>query len=109
MSEARAGDGPPAAARSRKSRWWQRGLPWLVTAGCFVYLYSRLVRAAAAEGRGLAPYLAAIFENASWSRWLLLMIPYSALLVLIGSLVARRVITWFNAQPRSTDVLPIRP
>ena len=47
MSEARAGDGPPAAARSRKSRWWQRGLPWLITAGCFVYLYSRLARAAA--------------------------------------------------------------
>ncbi len=108
MSEARAGDGPPAAARSRKSRWWQRGLPWLITAGCFVYLYSRLARAAAAEGRGLGPYLAAIFENVSWSRWLLLMIPYCALFVLIDSLVVWRVITWFNARLRYADVLPIR-
>src|SRR5712691_9944556 len=93
---------------SRKSRWWQWLLPWLVTAGCFVYLYSWLARAAAAEGRGLGPYLAAIFENVSWSRWLLLMIPYCALFVLIDSLVVWRVITWFNAKLRYTDVLPIR-
>src|SRR5207302_2396902 len=83
-------------------------LPWLITAGCFVYLYSRLARAAAAEGRGLGPYLAAIFENVSWSRWLILMIPYCALFVLIDSLVVWRVITWFNARLRYADVLPIR-
>src|SRR5882672_7916242 len=108
MRKARAGDGAPAAARSRKSRWWQRGLPWLITAGCFVYLYSRLARAAAAEGRGLGPYLAAIFENVSWSRWLLLMVPYCALFVLIDSVVAWRVIGWFNVRLRYADVLPIR-
>jgi len=73
-----------------------------------IYLYSRLARAAAAEGRGLGPYLAAIFENVSWSRWLLLMIPYCALFVLIDSLVVWRVITWFNARLRYADVLPIR-
>ena len=108
LNRARTGDGAPAPKRPRRGRWWQRVLPWLVTAGCFVYLYSRLARAAAAEGRGLVPYLTAIFENVSWSRWLLLMIPYCALFVMIDSLVVWRVITWFNAKLRYTDVLPVR-
>jgi hypothetical protein len=87
---------------------WPRVLPWLVTAGCFAYLYVRLDRAAAAEGQRLAPYLAAIFEHVAWSRWLALMVPYCALFLLVDSLVVWRVITWFNAKLAYRDVLPIR-
>ena len=89
-----------------KARW--RLLPWLITAACFAYLYVRLDRAAAAEGQRLLPYLAAIFEHVAWSRWLMLMVPYCALFLLVDSLVAWRVIGWFNARLRYRDVLPIR-
>jgi len=92
----------------RRARWWQRLLPWLITAGCFVYLYGRLDRAAAAQGQGLGPYLAGVFEHVSWPRWLALMIPYCALFVLIDSVVVWRAIGWFNARLRYADVLPIR-
>jgi hypothetical protein len=92
----------------RRARWWQRFLPWLITAGCFVYLYGRLDRAAAAQGQGLGPYLAGVFEHVSWPRWLALMIPYCALFVLIDSVVVWRAIGWFNARLRYADVLPIR-
>jgi hypothetical protein len=87
---------------------WPRVLPWLVTAGCFAYLYVRLERAAAADGQRLLPYLAAIFEDVAWSRWLILMVPYCALFLLIDSLVVWRVISWFNARLSYRDVLPIR-
>jgi hypothetical protein len=89
-------------------RWWQRLVPWVITALCFFYLYRRLDRAAAAEGRLLLPYLAAIFESVSWPRWLMLMVPYCVLFFAIDSLVVWRVITWFNTRLRYTDVLPIR-
>jgi hypothetical protein len=97
----------PEPSRSR-GWWWPRLLPWLITTLCFLYLYHRLDRAAAAEGRGLLPYLAAIFESVSWPQWLMLMVPYCALFVAIDSLVVWRVITWFNTRLRYTDVLPIR-
>src|SRR5262245_50930499 len=102
MSQATAG-----AARSSPS-WAQRLLPWLVTAACFAYLYTRLERAAAAEGRRLFPYLAAVFEHVSWPRWLALMLPYCLIFLLIDSVVVWRVIGWFNARLRYADVLPIR-
>ena len=89
-------------------RRWQRLLPWLVTLACFLYLYSRLERAAAAEGRRLGPYLAAVFESISWGHWLMLMIPYCLLFLLVDSVVVWRVIGWFNARLRYRDVLPIR-
>jgi len=38
----------------------------------------------------------------------MLMIPYCMLFLVVDSLVVWRVITWFNAQLRYTDVLPIR-
>jgi len=101
-------DGAPPATGLRRGRWWQRLLPWAVTAGCFLYLYGRLDRAAAAQGQGLAPYLLGIFEHVSWSRWLALMIPYCALFVLVDSVVIWRVVGWFNAKLRYADVLPIR-
>ena len=102
------GDAAPLPAPVRRTRWWQRLLPWLITAGCFVYLYGRLDRVAAAQGQGLGPYLAGVFEHVSWPRWLALMIPYCALFVLIDSVVVWRAIGWFNARLRYADVLPIR-
>jgi hypothetical protein len=87
---------------------WPRLLPWLITAGCFAYLYARLERAAAGQGQRLLPYLAAIFEHVAWSRWLMLMIPYCALFLLVDSLVVWRVIGWFNARLSYGEVLPIR-
>jgi hypothetical protein len=102
------GGAGPFPVPARRARWWQRLLPWVITAGCFVYLYGRLDRAAAAQGQGLGPYLAGVFEHVSWPRWLALMIPYCALFVLIDSVVVWRVIGWFNAKLRYADVLPIR-
>jgi len=98
----------PAAPSGRRPRFWQRLLPWLVTAACFAYLYARLDRAAAAGGRRLGPYLAAVFGEVSWLRWLALMLPYCLVFLLVDSLVVWRVITWFNARLRYRDVLPIR-
>lgn len=95
---------PPA----RRARWWQRLLPWLITAACFVYLYGRLEAAATAQGQGLGRYLADVFEHVSWSRWLALMIPYCAVFVLVDSVVVWRAIGWFNVKLRFLDVLPIR-
>lgn len=87
---------------------WQRVLPWLVTASCFAYLYTRLESAAAAQGSDLFPYLAAIFERVSWTRWLALMIPYNIFFFLMDTLVVWRVISWFNAKLAYKEIVPIR-
>jgi hypothetical protein len=105
MSPSPAGP-PPAPAR--RPPVWPRLLPWLVTAGCFGYLYVRLEGAAAAGGRRLLPYLAAVFAEVSWLRWLALMLPYCLLFLLVDTLVVWRVIYWFNTRLRYRDVLPIR-
>jgi hypothetical protein len=94
-------------ASSRSSRW-VRLLPWVITAACFAFLYQRLAGAAAAQGAGLGEYLLGIFARVSWTRWLALMIPYSAFFFLIDSLVVWRVVNWFDARVRFTDILPIR-
>jgi hypothetical protein len=106
MSEGRSPDRTAPADRAPAGRWWH--LPWVITLLCFIYLYGRLDRAAAAEGRRLLPYLAAIFESVSWPRWLMLMVPYCVLFFLIDSLIVWRVITWFNTRLKYTDILPIR-
>ena len=93
---------------SKKAKPWQRLLPFAITAACFAYLYTRLSRAAAAEGSGLLAYLAKSFENVNWPHWLALMIPYCFLYLLIDSLVVWSVINWFNAKIRYADILPIR-
>jgi hypothetical protein len=98
----------PASPPRRRTPVWQRLLPWLVTAACFAYLYARLERAAAAGGRGLLPYLAAVFAEVSWLRWLALMLPYCLVFLLVDTLVVWRVISWFNTRLRYRDVLPIR-
>jgi len=101
------GSAQPGTAK-KKSKLWQRLLPFLVTAACFGYLYTRLDHAAAAEGSRLLPYLAKSFENVSWTRWLALMIPYCFLYLLFDTLVVWSVINWFNTKIRYADVLPIR-
>jgi len=87
---------------------WQRSIPWLITIVCFAYLYTRLAGAAAREDMGLIAYLLAIFARVDWVAWLGLMVPYSAFFFLIDSSVVWRVINWFNARVRFTDILPIR-
>ena len=87
---------------------WQRALPWLITLACFAYLYSKLAGAAGREGETVVTYLANIFASVPWGRWLALMIPYSFLFFLIDSLVLWRVVNWYNAEVRYTDILPIR-
>lgn len=83
-------------------------VPWLIAIACFYYLYGRLGAAAAREGMTLVGYLWSIFGEVAWGQWLALMIPYSAFFFLIDSLVAWRVINWFNARVPYTDILPIR-
>jgi hypothetical protein len=87
---------------------WQRALPWLITVACFAYLYSRIDAQAARQGESAVSFLLAVFANVSWGRWLLLMVPYSALFFLIDSLVVWRVVNWFNTSVRFVDILPIR-
>jgi hypothetical protein len=108
MQETTQSASVPAPARATASRGWQKLLPLLITAACFAYLYVQVDRAAARESSGLVPYLVRIFENVSWYRWLALMIPYCVFFFLIDSLVVWRVINWFNASIRYTDILPIR-
>jgi hypothetical protein len=96
-----------ATARPR-APLWQRALPWLLTLACFSYLYLQIDRQAAREGQGAIPFLAGVFANVPWTRWLLLMIPYSAFFFLIDSLVVWRIINWFDARVRYVDILPIR-
>jgi hypothetical protein len=98
----------PSTAAVRKAKRWQRLLPFLITAGCFAYLYDRLSHGAAAEGSRLLPYLLRSFANVSWPRWLALMIPYCFLYLLLDSVVVWSVINWFNAKIRYGDILPIR-
>ncbi len=91
-----------------RSAHWQRALPWLVTVGCFAFLYGRLDAAAAREGQDLVSYLGAVFARVSWARWLALMIPYSLLYFFVDSLVTWRVVSWFNAPVSLAAILPIR-
>jgi hypothetical protein len=93
---------------NKKAKLWQRLLPFLITAACFGYLYTRLKGAAAAQGSGLVAYLLRSFENVNWSHWLALVIPYCFLYLFIDSLVVWAVINWFNAKIRYWDILPIR-
>jgi hypothetical protein len=99
MSQAQASPRPSLA---------KRALPWVITVACFTYLYFRIDGAAAREGSSAIPYLAQVFADVSWTRWLALMIPYSIFFFLIDSLVVWRIINWFNARVRYADILPIR-
>jgi hypothetical protein len=80
----------------------------LITAVCFAVLYSRLAGAARAQGSALIPYLAASFSGVNWAQWVALLVPYCLLFTLIDSLVAARVISWFNVPVRFSSIFPIR-
>ena len=108
MNETAPSAGVATAGIAKKPKAWQQLLPLLITLACFVYLYSRLSHAAAAEGSGLLAYLAGSFENVSWGRWLALLVPYCFLYLAIDSLVVWAVINWFNVKIRYADILPIR-
>ena len=58
MTETSQSTSIPSPTAGKKPKLWQRLLPLLITAACFAYLYTRLDRAAAAEGSRLLPYLA---------------------------------------------------
>ena len=82
---------------------------WVVTFACFYLVYTRTQAAAAVDGMTVLGYLRFFFESASWSRWLLLMIPYSLFFFLVDSHATWRVIRWFNSSAvRFRDILPIR-
>jgi hypothetical protein len=87
---------------------WQRALPWIITAVCFAYLYTKIAGAAGREGETVVSYLSDIFAGVPWGSWLALMVPYSFLFFLIDSLVLWRVVNWYNAEVRYVDILPIR-
>lgn len=95
---------PPKKKRSPLAR----ALPWAIALACFVYLYFRIDAAAARQGSSIVPYLAGVFANVPWTRWLMLMVPYSFLFMLIDSAVVWRVINWFNARVSYADILPVR-
>ncbi|MFB0976811.1 MAG: hypothetical protein QMC73_04030, partial [Myxococcota bacterium] len=58
---------------------WQRALPWIITAVCFTYLYTKIAGAAGREGETVVSYLSDIFAGVPWGSWLALMVPYSFL------------------------------
>jgi hypothetical protein len=102
-------EGPSAETEApRRTPAWQRMLPWLLTLICFAYLYNRIDAQAARNGSTALAFLTDVFAQVSWGSWLALMIPYSAFFFLIDSLVVWRVVSWFNAPVRYTDILPIR-
>jgi hypothetical protein len=80
----------------------------LITAGCFVYLYTRLNGAALREGLSLLDYMTQVFADVQWLRWLALMMAYSGFYFLIDTLVVTRALGWFIKPIRYRDILPIR-
>lgn len=97
-----------AAGAKPKPGLAKRVVPWLITAACFAFLYSRMAGPAHAEGLSVPAYLARVFAQVNWLAWLGLMIPYSFFFFLIDSLVVWRVINWFNARVAYTDIMPVR-
>jgi hypothetical protein len=85
----------------------QRIVPWLISALCFAYLYSRLGRATE-PGQSVPAYLAGVFARVEWGPWLALMVAYSVAYFLIDTLVLWRVLSWFNARVPYRGLLPVR-
>jgi hypothetical protein len=93
---------PPKPARLRQLAMWAVALI------CFAYLYYRIRGAAAREGLEVSSYMASVFADIQWGRWLALMIPYSLFFFAVDSAVVWRVINWFNTRVPYRDILPIR-
>ena len=100
-----------ATAAPKRSPWALvfRIATWLLAAGCFYLVYTRMEAAAQRESQTVWEYLAAFFAGADWLFWLALMIPYSVFFFLVDSHVTWRVVRWFNAPDlKLGGVLPIR-
>lgn len=86
-----------------------RACSWVLSAGCFYYVYTKIAAAAAREGISAIDYLSRFFADVNWIAWLCAMIPYSIFFFLVDAHVSWRAIRWFNAPSiRLRDVLPIR-
>ena len=82
---------------------------WILAAGCFYLVYTRIEAAAERDSQTVWQYLVAFFAGADWAFWLALMIPYSVFFFLVDSHATWRVIRWFNAPDlKLGNVLPIR-
>lgn len=101
-------DAISSEAPARRSSWLKKTLPWLITIGCFVFLYSRISGPAAAQDMSVAAYLGNVFAGVNWWAWLGIMVPYSLFFFLVDSLIVWRVINWFNAKVSYADILPVR-
>ena len=98
--EDRARRGPPKFVRI---------LTWILAAGCFYLVYSKIEIAAARDGLTVVGYLLKFFAGVNWLAWLALMIPYSVFFFLVDAHATWRTIRWFNAPDiRFRDVLPVR-
>lgn len=80
----------------------------IITLLCFGYLYYRLNGAALREGLTLPAYMAQVFATVNWIPWLLLMVTYSVFYLAIDTLVVSRALSWFVADIKYRDILPIR-
>ena len=95
----------------RKSPWpiLFRMATWLLAAGCFYLVYTKVDAAAAGKSLNAWEYLVKFFGEANWLLWLALMMPYSVFFFLVDSHVTWRVVRWFNApELRLGSMLPIR-
>ena len=82
---------------------------WMVTLMCFYLVFTRTETTAAREGLTVAEYLLRFFQDADWTAWLMVMIPYSLFFFSVDAHASWRAIRWFNApQLRLVQVLPIR-
>jgi hypothetical protein len=104
MSEA----AQPAAPTSALSYLW-RILTWLLAAGCFYLIFTRIEGAAARDGLTVWSYLSKFIGDANWFAWLAVMVPYSVFFFLVDAHVTWRVVRWFNAPDlKFKEMLPIR-
>ena len=82
---------------------------WILAAGCFYLVYTKIEEAALAKELNAWQYLVEFFGDANWLFWLALMIPYSVFFFMVDSHVTWRVVRWFNApELKFTSMLPIR-
>ena len=112
MSEEDAPPGSTSAAPVRGKSPWSvvfRIATWILAAGCFYLVYTKIEEAAAGKDLNAWQYLVEFFGDADWLFWLALMIPYSVFFFLVDSHVTWRVVRWFNApELKFTGMLPIR-
>ena len=104
-----AGAGASAANSASSKTLLLRIATWVLAAGCFYLVYSRIAAAAAREGASTAVYLLQFFSGVDWLTWLALMVPYSLFFFAVDAHATWRAIRWFNAPAlRYSQVLPIR-